>query len=514
MKKHRLQSIGVRLSKKNLFFACLLGVMLVLLLDVMTILSFDSFPRDLEVLVETQGIYTVFNEWYSYIGNFFASCFYLILLGCMCAVFLISAWDGKFDLISFLLIWHSSLGIIAMLGRIGQMLSASNPNIFSDVAEGLSELSFLPLFLCLASYMKKARNYFIPFVLADCFCSAAVLFSLVWGQNRAYIYVAQTLSDWVFFLCLSVAVVLAFWEYKSKNVEFKYFFVLLIFSVCVVAIFLMVMVLIKNGFTMLQLRDYFQKLQLGSHDVRKNAFDAILFLLTAMMILFNTLRGYHEHRLELQGLQMRDEANLEYAKNLQKYELKVREIKHDIANTLHVAATLCENGEYDRLGDYLTTVTGQIATVRTGQFCSHILINYLLLMFEERFQKVNAEFRCHALLPTQLEIADNDIARELNNILQNALDAVQKLPETDRWVEIKIRLDGRVVRIDCRNPYASEPVVSDNGLFQTSKSDRRKHGLGMSIIYDIAEKYGGVAVPLFGNGVFELKVAIPNGKVD
>jgi len=58
MKKHRLQSIGVRLSKKNLFFACLLGVVLVLLLDVMRILSFDSFPRDLEVLVETQGIYT------------------------------------------------------------------------------------------------------------------------------------------------------------------------------------------------------------------------------------------------------------------------------------------------------------------------------------------------------------------------------------------------------------------------------------------------------------------------
>lgn len=497
-----------------MFFACLLGIAFVLSLDFLTIVSFDSFPKDIESLAETQGLYTVFDEWYSYIGYFFAACFYLILLGCMCAVFLIGAWDGKFDLISFLLIWHSSLGIIATLGRIGQMLSVSNPNIFSNVAEGLSELSFLPLFLCLAYYMKKSRNIFIPFVLADCFCSAALLFSLVWGQNPAYIYVSQTMSDWVFFVCLLVVLILAFWEYRRKNVEFKYFFVLFAFSISVVSVFLLFVILIKNGFSLAQLGIYLDGMQIETHDVRKHFFDAVLFILSSLMIVFNTLRGYHEHRLEIQSLQMRDEANLEYAKNLQKYEMQVREIKHDISNTLHVAAALCENGEYDRLGDYLATVTGQIASVRTGQFCTNILINYLLLMFEERFQKEKAEFRCHALLPAKLEIDDNDISRELNNILQNALDAVRKLPETDRWVELKIRLDGKVVRIDCRNPYASEPVVTDNGLFQTSKSDHRKHGLGMSIIYEIAEKYGGVAVPLFGNGIFELKIAIPNGKVN
>jgi hypothetical protein len=35
--------------------------------------------------------------------------------------------------------------------------------------------------------------------------------------------------------------------------------------------------------------------------------------------------------------------------------------------------------------------------------------------------------------------------------------------------------------------------------------------LGLQIIYEVAEKYGGVAVPLFAEGVFEIKVAIPVG---
>ncbi len=503
-----------RLAKRRLFFVCFLGVALVLLLDFLTIVSFDSFPSDIESLVETQGIYAVFEEWYSYIGYFFAACFYLILLGCMCAVFLIYAWDGRFELITFLLIWHSSLGIISTLGRIGQMLSASRPNVFSDVAEGLSVLSFLPLLLCLIYYMDRSRNYFVPLVLADCVCSASFLFSLVWGKDQAYIYVARTLSDWVFFLCFAVSIVLALWELKNKNADFKYFFVLLGFSSIVVVLFLIVVILIKNGFSLSQLQVYLMHQQFDTHAVRKSVLDAILVILTALLIVVNTLRHSRDRKMELQSLQMRDEANLEYARSLQKYEMKVRELKHDIANTLNVAATLCENGEYERLGDYLTTVTGQIASIRTGQYCSHILINYLLLMFEERFQKANADFRCHASLPTQLEISDNDLARELNNILQNAFDAIQKLPEQERWVEITVRLDGKVVRIDCRNPYASEPIVAENGLLKTSKSDRNMHGLGMGIIYEIAEKYGGVAVPLFGDGIFELKVALPNGKVD
>lgn len=514
MKKHRLHSLKVRLADRKLFFLCVLGVTFVLLLDYLAVASFDSFPRDIESLVESQGIYAVFEEWYSYIGYFFAACFYLILLGCMCAVFLIHAWDGRFELIPFMLIWHSSLGIIFTLGRIGQMLSASHPNIFSNVAEGLSELSYLPLFLCLIYYMDKSRNYFVPFVLADCFCSAALLFSLVWGKSQAYIYVARTLSDWVFLLCIVVSVILAMWELRNKNPNFRYYFAILAFSVLLVCLFLVLVILIKNGFSLSQLRVYFKTVRVSMHLVRNNILDAVLFISTALLISVNTTMHFNDHMLEVKSLQMRDEANLEYAKNLQRYEMKVREIKHDISNTLNIAATLCENKEYERLGDYLATITGQIASIKTGQYCSHILINYLLLMFEDRFQKTNAEFRCRALLPAELEFSDNDLARVFTNILQNAYDAVQKLPESERWVEITVRMDGRVVRIDCRNPYAQEPIVAENGLFQTSKSDKSRHGLGMSIIYEIAEKYGGVAVPLFGDGIFELKVALPNGKVE
>lgn len=491
---------------------CTLGVAVILLLDFLTIISFDSLPQDIESLAATQGLYRVLEEWYSYIGHFFVASFYVILLGCMCVVFLLSAWEGKFKLIPALLIWHSSLGILSTLGKIGQLLSASRPNMFSDVAEGLGELSILPLLLCLVNFMERYKRFFIPFILANCFCSAALLFALVWHKNEAYIYVTQTLSNWFFLLCFLALIFFSILEFRDKNANFSSFLPMLILSVVIVVAFHIVAILVKSGFSVSQLKLYSSQLEWSFEWFRVRFLEAILLLCTSLLIIFNHLRQYHQHMLQLQSLRLRDEANLEYARSLQKYETKVREIKHDISNTLSVAAMLCKNGEYEQLGDYLGTMTSHIASVRTGQYCSHILVNYLLLMFEERFQKISADFRCKAVLPAELDIADNDLASELNNILQNAFDAVQKISEGERWVELTVRFEQSVVRIDCRNPYDGEPIISENGLLRTSKADQRKHGLGLSIIYEIAEKYGGVAVPLFGDGVFELKVAIPNGK--
>ena len=64
---------------------------MILSVDLLAILSFDSLPRDLAALVDSHEIYVIFEEWYSYIGYFFSMCFFLLLLACMCAVFLMNS---------------------------------------------------------------------------------------------------------------------------------------------------------------------------------------------------------------------------------------------------------------------------------------------------------------------------------------------------------------------------------------------------------------------------------------
>ena len=98
---------------------------MILSVDLLAILSFDSLPRDLAALVDSQEIYVIFEEWYSYIGYFFSMCFFLLLLACMCAVFLMNSWENKLQLLPVLLIWCSSLGLLSCLGKVGRLLSAA-----------------------------------------------------------------------------------------------------------------------------------------------------------------------------------------------------------------------------------------------------------------------------------------------------------------------------------------------------------------------------------------------------
>jgi|GEM_PF-1689323 len=512
MKRVGRLSFSAWWRKRRMFLFSVLGIAIVLTVDLITILSFDSLPRDLASLADSHQIYVIFEEWYSYIGYFFSMCFFLLLLACMCVVFLMNAWDNKFQLIPVLLIWCSSLGVLSCLGKVGKLLSAARPHVFSEVAEGLGQLSILPLLLCLIYYMRRYDRFYIPVVLISCFASSAFLFSLAWNIEHRTMLLFQNISDLAFVICFVLGIIFASLERKAKNVFLKSFWTAFLLAVFAVFVFHSVVLLLRNGFSVTRMQAYLSGFEFSLHWLRTNFLDSVVFFGTAVLIIVNYLRQYHQHTLQLQTLRSRDEANMEYAYNLQRYEDSVRKIKHDISNTLNIAAMLCKNGEYEQLQDYLDNMTDYIATVRADQHCRHILTNYLLLMFEERFTAIGAEFRCKAVLPSKLAINDADIASELNNILQNALDAVAQLPESERWVEIAIRMEKNVVRIDCRNPYIKEPKAGEDGLFHTTKEDGTRHGLGMQIIYETAEKYGGVAVPLFAEGIFEIKVAIPVGE--
>lgn len=81
----------------------------------------------------------------------------------------------------------------------------------------------------------------------------------------------------------------------------------------------------------------------------------------------------------------------------------------------------------------------------------------------------------------------------LGNILDNAIEAVRKLPPeaTDRQIEIKIRNQMGMLSIHAENPYAGMLSFSD-GLPVTTKQDKQYHGFGVKSIRFITQKYGGV----------------------
>lgn len=99
-----------------------------------------------------------------------------------------------------------------------------------------------------------------------------------------------------------------------------------------------------------------------------------------------------------------------------------------------------------------------------------------------------------------------DLYSLIGNALNNAIDAVSKLPEGVRFITLTTSSEGGMVAIHVENPYAGE-IVMENDL-PKSQRDARYHGFGMRSMERVVEKYGGTLAVKAQNGVFCLDILL------
>ena len=92
-------------------------------------------------------------------------------------------------------------------------------------------------------------------------------------------------------------------------------------------------------------------------------------------------------------------------------------------------------------------------------------------------------------IPTEMNIIEDDMVIILGNILDNAIEACQKV-ENGR-IHITGNYDRSVINIDITNSYNGEINKSDD-VFVTSKDNKEEHGLGLLSVKSTIEKYNGV----------------------
>ena len=96
---------------------------------------------------------------------------------------------------------------------------------------------------------------------------------------------------------------------------------------------------------------------------------------------------------------------------------------------------------------------------------------------------------------------DVDICSVVGNVLDNAIEAELKETEDKREIELYIFWDGQDCVLRVKN-YISKAVLCNNPELNTSKTDKKYHGLGTSIIKDTVEKYNGTVDMYEENDMF------------
>lgn len=201
--------------------------------------------------------------------------------------------------------------------------------------------------------------------------------------------------------------------------------------------------------------------------------------------------------------QIIEKAGQQYAmsrENINAINIKLHDFKHQIhalgEGGLHVDPTVLQDLE-NKIGIY-------DAVVKTGNEPLDIVLTEKSVYCAQN----KIETTCFVDGSSMRFIAEADVYSLFGNILDNAIEAVEKLPEEKRVIGISVVQQAGIIRI-CAENYYNGCVNLADGEIVTSKLNAAQHGFGLKSIALVAEKYGGVVKVKFGKEVFTINIILP-----
>lgn len=245
----------------------------------------------------------------------------------------------------------------------------------------------------------------------------------------------------------------------------------------------------------------------------------LLGAVIANVILFQNVVQYHEENrkrtlLENQVLQMQKEVQ-----EIQDIYSDMRGLRHDLRghiNSIMQYVKKHNDSEDEELNGYVRNME---ETVSKLDFCyqsGNPITDIIIHQKKQEADRAGIKFLVDFNYPKELQIDVYDIGIVLNNALENAIEAAS-LVEADKYISLHSYVKGNLFFIEVDNSFVRNIVMNkESGLPESSKSNKKFHGMGLTNIQRCARKYKGDIDIVIGNSkqeqhIFNLTVML-NGK--
>lgn len=238
-----------------------------------------------------------------------------------------------------------------------------------------------------------------------------------------------------------------------------------------------------------------------------------LMLLLANYVIFEVY-DWMSRQTELQAQNQLFKQQLELcerqAEERESLYLEIRRMRHDMKNHLSGLHGMISAGEVNQAEMYIQEmlddgVGERIAEVsRSGNIVVDSLINHKYSLS----QKEGIHFDANIFVPSSLPFQSGHLVIILGNLLENAMEACQKLPHNQRYIRLEISYVKRMLQICICNSCLKERKRDDKGKYLTTKSDMIYHGLGLSSVEQAVAYYNGEVVIKDTSGQFQVTVVM------
>ncbi len=199
-----------------------------------------------------------------------------------------------------------------------------------------------------------------------------------------------------------------------------------------------------------------------------------------------------------------------YYEELEQNQTEIRRFRHDMNNHLSVIQTLLRSGNQEEAGQYFKEMETRL-TARSRVFCKNGIVNAVLNAKYNLASEHHIDTFFHIDLEKLTGIDAISLCSLFSNTLDNAIEACAKIPEeSERHISVKARVtENGYFTYEIQNAKRNA-VTEQKGRLKSDKDDTENHGLGLSNVQEMVEKYEGTLDISYTEDTFTVTVLIGN----
>lgn len=207
-------------------------------------------------------------------------------------------------------------------------------------------------------------------------------------------------------------------------------------------------------------------------------------------------------------LNMRNDMLESNYSSLQKAYDENRMLSHDFKNHMLAVNQLIVDNEYEKAEEYIKAYIDHMVStkLRSNSGCNIIDIILNSKIAEAIDKSIDFDYEIEYI--GHISIEDIDMCSLLANLLDNSIEACEKIEGSHKWIKFYLKRKNNMLLIVLKNSIEEKQSKKRN-FFSTDKFDLVLHGLGIKSIEKVVKKCEGYIEYKVQKTSFEVFVSLP-----
>ncbi len=196
---------------------------------------------------------------------------------------------------------------------------------------------------------------------------------------------------------------------------------------------------------------------------------------------------------QMLAVQLQRQTEQEYRQLTEDHISQMKSVRQELSDQIRKVYQLLEAEEKDaEIKDALQDSMQRLQSTKVRRYCENSVVNSILTVKKENAEEHGIDMKIGVSVPEYSAIAPIDLCSLFSNLLDNAIEACDKLPENagQKVIHIKAAIQAGFLIVKTENTYC-QPVQRSGEILKTSKQDGINHGYGLQLVRRIADQYEG-----------------------